>query len=405
MTMRYEDALEAAIVAVRNGEDLERVLARIPEHADALRDDLRITAALRNYARTVAPSADARTDANQRLMATLQAERAASKTLSARRHWLSAGLPRLAMAAAVVLVAFAAFAVLDRDSGPTVEAATIEGVVLGNTDGSLTVQTLDALEQISVPDDAAVSDATGASIDLARIEPGEVVVIEGQRRGGSVVARQVARLVANIETWCNDASDRCEVLTDRLRDLERGCEDRPVACRISLREINQLRMRAAESARLEGLKGRCRADRAFGCEELASFCRDHPALCANVAPMIPSPSTDIRERIRRLLQACQQGDAAACRQLTQLCQDNAGVCPNAPARRVPDTSSLQPTSAPFARQVDAPTDAVPQRPISPSSTPAVERQPEPTAVSQRLVSPTATPATEPTTPLEPQRSR
>ena len=75
MTMRYEHALDVAITAVRNGEDLERVLARVPEYADALRDDLRLTAAVRNYARMVAPAAVARTDANQRLMTTLQAER------------------------------------------------------------------------------------------------------------------------------------------------------------------------------------------------------------------------------------------------------------------------------------------------------------------------------------------
>ena len=170
-----------------------------------------------------------RTDANQRLMSTLQTERTAhpsgSPSPSTGRVLGGGGLPRFAMAAAVVLVAFVAFAALDRDNGPTVEAATIEGVVLGNTEGNLTVQTLDALEQVSVPSDAAVSDAAGASIELARIAPGEVVVIQAQRRGDSVVARQVARLVANIETWCNDASDRCEVLTDRLRDLEEGCEE------------------------------------------------------------------------------------------------------------------------------------------------------------------------------------
>ncbi len=334
MTMRYEKALDEAIAAMRNGEDLDCVLARRPEHADALRDDLRLTAAVRNYARMVAPPTAARTDANQRLMATLQAERTHRSPSPSTGRGLEGGvLPRFAIVAAVVLVAFAAFAALDRDSGPTVEAATIEGVVLGNTDGSLTVQTLDALEQITVPSDAAVSDDTGASIELGRIAPGEVVVIHAQRRGETVVAGQVARLVTNIEAWCNDASDRCEILTDRLRALEKGCEDRPVACRISLHEVNQLRKRAAETARLEGLKGRCRAGGAFGCEELGSFCREHPALCANVAPFIPSTLTELRERVRQGLQACQQGDAGACRQLIQLCQENPGVCPNPAPRR------------------------------------------------------------------------
>ena len=238
MTMRYEDALEDAIIAVRDGEDLERVLARVPEHADALREDLRLTAAVRNYASVLAPSAAARATANQGLMAALQTERTAAATRPMRRSWFSAGLPRVDIAAVVVLVALVAFAALDRDNGPAVEAATIEGVVLGNSEGSLTVQTLDALEQVTVPSDAAVSDAAGASIELSRIAPGEVVVIQAQRRGEAVVARQVARLVANIETWCNDASDRCEVLTDRLRDLEEGCQSRPLACRVTLRELS-----------------------------------------------------------------------------------------------------------------------------------------------------------------------
>ena len=415
MTMRYEDALEEALAAVRRGEDLDRVLARVPEHADALRDDLRLTAAVRNYAGTIAPSPAARATANQRLMSTLQAARsthASGSPSPSTGRGLAGGvrLPRFAMAAAVVLLAFAVFAALDRDSGPSVEAATIEGVVLGNTEGSLTVQTLDALEQVTVPSDAAVSDATGASIDLSRIEPGEVVVIQAQRQGESVIARQVARLVANIEAWCNDASDRCEVLTDRLRDLEQGCEARPVACRVTLREINQLRLRAAETARLEGLKGRCRAGGPTGCDELASFCREHPALCANLAPLIPSPSTDTRERIRQLLQSCQQGEVSSCRQLAQLCQENAGVCPETPARR-PDTSTLEPTTTPAARQVDAPAaTVVPLRSDSPPATQAPTRPSEPTATpaAQRpaaaTVTPTAEPSEDPARPRD-QRSR
>ena len=341
MTLRYEDALEEAIAAVRKGETLADVLARTPEHASALGEDLRLTAAVRSYARTVAPSGNARTAANQRLMATLQAERtAATKPARIDSRW-KAPLPRFAIAAAVVAVAFFAFAALDRSNSPTVEAATIEGVVLENEDGSLTVQTLDALEEITVPSDAAVSDAEGATIGLDGIAPGEVVRIQAQRRGQAVVAQRVARLVANIETWCNDDSERCNVLTDRLHELEQNCQDRPVACRIALQEINQLRVRAAQTARLESLKTRCRAGGPFACEELATFCREHPDLCVNVAPIIPSLSPDLRERVRQLLQSCQQGEAVACRQLTQVCQDNRDVCPNSPARR-PNTSSTPP---------------------------------------------------------------
>jgi hypothetical protein len=275
-----------------------------------------------------------------------------------------------------------AFAALDRGNGPTVEAATIEGVVLENQGGSLTVQTLDALEEITVPSDAAVSDASGAVIGLDGIEPGEVVRIQAQRRGQAVVAQQVARLVANIEAWCNDDSQRCDVLTDRLRELEQNCQDRPVACRIALQEINQLRLRAAQTARMESLKTRCRGGGPFACDELASFCREHPDLCTYVAPFIPTPNTELRERVRQLLQSCQQGEATACRQLTQVCQDNPDACPNVPSRR-PNTSSTPPTATPSARTT---TDA-------PTSTPQTQRLVQPTEAPPRPT-PTATPTTQ-----------
>jgi hypothetical protein len=367
---------------------VDDVIARMPEHADALREDLRLTVAVRNYARTVGPSPSARAGANQRLMASLQEQRIASASTPVREHaWWGGALPRFAIAAAVVVVAFVAFAALDRGNGPTVEAATIEGVVLENEGGSLTVQTLDALEEVTIPSDAAVSDASGAPINVAGITPGEVVVIHAQRRGDAVVAQQVARLVDNIEAWCNDDSARCEVLTDRLRDLEANCEEHPVSCRIAVHEINQLRMRAAETARMESLKNRCRGGGPLACDELASFCSDHRDLCANVAPFIPAPNTELRERVRQLLQSCQQGDASACRQLTQVCQDNAGVCPNAPSRPNPNTSSTQPTVTPVARTVtDSPT-ATPgtQRPVEPTATEATQRPASATAtpVSQR----------------------
>jgi hypothetical protein len=369
VSLRYEDALDAAIAAVRHGEPIDAVIARSPEHGEALRNDLRLTAAVRTYASTISPAAEARADANQRLMVALQSERTAEAKSVDTRPWWSAGLPRFAIAAALVVIAFAAFAALDRGNGPTVEAATIEGVVLGSGDGSLTVQTLDALEEVAVPADAAISDASGATIALAGIEPGEVVLIQAQRRGDRVVAQQVDRLVANIEAWCNDASERCEVLTDRLRNLERSCEDRPGACRVTLREVNQLRERASDTARLEALKTRCRTGEQAACEELAGFCREHPGLCAYIAPNIPAPTTEMRERIQQLVQSCQKAEVSACRQLAQLCQDHPGACPNAP-RINPTRSSTDPVPT-----VRPPSDVPTVAPARPPATPVTQREP------------------------------
>jgi hypothetical protein len=259
-------------------------------------------------------------------------------------------MPRLALAAAVVALAFIAFSVVDSGNGSSVEAATIEGVVLGNSDGALTVQTLDSLEEVTVPDNVAVSDASGGSINLQGINPGEVVLIQAQRRDGAIVARRVERLVENIDTWCSDNSNRCETLSQQLQQAADQCSNRPIACRAVLQQIDQLRLRAADVARLESLKTRCRTGGANACQELANLCRDNTDICANLAPVLPpSAPGAIRERLRDGLDACRTGDAAECRELANFCQNNPGTCPTTAGKR-PNAGSNTKTPVPANAQ-------------------------------------------------------
>ena len=125
------------------------------------------------------------------MLTQLTAERqAASKP---RWSFLGARLPRYVMAAVVVAVAVLGAGLLLRAAGQSAEAATIEGVVVDNSGGTLTVQTLDALEQVEVPAGTSVSDVAGAQIGLGGIEVGQVVVVDVQRRGKDVVAQRIQR--------------------------------------------------------------------------------------------------------------------------------------------------------------------------------------------------------------------
>ena len=366
--LTYEDALQQVLDAASAGEDVDAAIARFPEHASALREDVRLSeavAALANAAR--APRAESRVDASRRMMAQLEAERAAAS--KPRWSFGRALLPRYALAAAVVALAVVGAGLVLDNGGNTVEAATIEGVVVENQDGMLTVQTLTALEHVRVPRDAPVSDVAGASIGLGGIEIGQIVVIDAQRRGKDVVAQRVRRFLESIEAWCTDDSARCRSLSAGLEQAKRQCERLPSACRVAMERLEGLRLRASDSARLEELKQRCRGGDDGSCRQIVSFCRDHAVLCGGLAPA-EAPGTDrplIGNRLRALFASCLIGDEAACRQLAQACDQYGDLCP---------VDLLPPPDA--SPRVDSSPDAS-SRDVAPSVTPTVASDVRPAA--------------------------
>jgi hypothetical protein len=288
--------------------------------------------------------------------------------------------------------------VLDR-GGSTVEAATIEGVVLENAGGTLTVQTLDALESVQVPGDVVVSDVAGASIELGGIEVGQVVVIDLERRGRDAIARRVQRFRESIEAWCSDNTERCRLLTAELDRAYVQCDRAPGACLVALDRLDRLRVRASDSAALEELRQACRDGRDGACRALVAFCREHPETCGGLMPQEP-PLTDrplVENRLRTLLAECNAGDEGACRQLAQHCIRFLDLCPAdlVPLPEPTRTNESRPSTAGDAHTPD-PSPASP-RPVDVAPTP---ERPAATPASELSDRPRATPVLEPSRPTE-----
>lgn len=376
MIMTYSDALALALDAVRGGEPLDDVLARLPQHAARLRADVVLTREVCRFATAVRPPSDqARASAAAGLQGQLRASRAAAAEGKrvGRRPWLrrAPAMPRLAaFAVAVAALALVAVALLPGGDGRVVEAAVLEGVVIEREGDSLTIQTLDALEQIVVPADTPIADVAGVRIGLDRISVGEVVVVEVRRDRGSVVAQQVAKLQESIDVWCSDASERCRVLAGRLEAAEADCRLEPRACQAFVERLAELRQRATDVASLEELKARCRSGNATACESLVAFCRAHSAICGDLPLALPGDigeDADLRERLPRLRESCAAGSAAACRQLVSLCESTPALCP----------ADL----------------------VRPSPTPVPDRQPEPTPTRPTEATPTPAPPEPDDTPV------
>ncbi len=244
----------------------------------------------------------------------------------------------------------------------TVEAATLEGVVIASGEGSLTVQTLDTLEEVTIPVGAQLSDETGAQLDLASIEVGQVVVVKGNRPpGGPVSAINVKRLLNGLPGWCTDAPARCRQIAQNLQEAQERCRANPQGCRILKERIDVLIAQVGDIAALEELKQRCREAGEASCQDFIALCRLQPDLC--IAPDPPEPVfdrlDDARARLQALQRLCSQRDTKACRQIAQICASHPTLCPDAPRAPV-DRPAGEP--APTATQRVSPTPVSDQRP-------------------------------------------
>ena len=371
MTVSYEDALQQVLESLRGGENLDAVIARFPEHEAALREDVRVSGLVTRLASAApAPSAAARADAFRRMQAQMTTERGAG---SSKPWWSfgSLGFARYAVAAAVVvLVVIGGALVLGRGGTPGVEAATIEGVVVDNGSGMLTVQTADALEQVSVPPGTQVSDTDGAPADLNGIEAGEVVVIDVQRTRHEVVAKRIQRRIETLETWCSDDSARCQGVVTGLEKAQAACEKSAAACLVATNRIEQVRSQVVDASEVNQLRLDCRNGDQAACREFVTFCRTHLVLCGATTPPEGSDAQPIRSRVAGLLRTCLQGDESACARLAGACEQYPNLCPvDSPLR--PDGSAT-PESTPSSL---VPQDASPGAPASDASTAGGESRP------------------------------
>lgn len=272
--IRYQEALNRCLEAIAAGDDLESILAGLPaRHRERLRRDATLSAALRRHAATQpVPTAAAEINALSRLNAELNSVRAARAAAASRGGFF--GVPRFALAGLLLaaLLLGASFLIdPSRGGDGTVEAAEFEGVVIASGDGSLTVQTLDTLEEIMVPLSAQVLDENGIKLELAALAAGEVVSVRGSReQGGPVHALDVRRLLNGLPGWCNENPERCRQIAQNLTEAQERCQRDPEVCRLLHDRVTDLVTRVTDVADLEDLKRRCRGEPAEGSAKTSS---------------------------------------------------------------------------------------------------------------------------------------
>jgi hypothetical protein len=336
--IRYHEALSRCLEAIAEGQSLDAAIASQPSrHQVRLRQDTTLAQAVRRHAETApGPSAAAEVNALSRLNAELDTVRASRYVASSRRGMFSLGVPRFALAGLLLaaLLVGASFLLAGSKDSSTVEAAAFEGVVVDKQDGSLTVQTLDTLEQVTVPVDAQVLDENGASINPGAIQIGEVITVRGDRvRGGPVRALELRRIVDGLSGWCDQNAPRCRQVAQDLQDAQQRCQNNPQACRLAEQQVTDLITRIKDVASLEDLKQRCTDAGGDGCRDFTTFCQDHADVCIRDVP--PGPAIDrlddARTRLNQAQGLCSNRDTGACRQVAQICAQHPALCADKPA--------------------------------------------------------------------------
>jgi hypothetical protein len=293
--VRYEDALNDCLDVMRAGGDIHAAVAGYPQHEAALRDDVRIAYALRRAAFSVAPPEGAETRASLRLANALREARAEAQPQRRALSpfgWLAGTLRPLALSgvAAAVLVVFALGATgsLSNPFGGagTAQAATFEGVVVENKNGTLTLETPQGLTKVDVNQKPTVQDDALRLLSISDIEAGQVVRIEARKTPqGALIAKQVNRQPLNaLQDWCADNGDACKEVAPRLETLTSQCRPSDQQCaRIQQSVIDLQQGLKALAQRIQALRDRCNEGRdGAACRQLARACQDHAIVCADL---------------------------------------------------------------------------------------------------------------------------
>jgi hypothetical protein len=288
-SQNYRDALEDCLQTMRARGDIEAAIARHPRHAAELRNDIALASAIRiaGSINKPLPGADGR--AGLRRAAALRDARAGMAPAATRQRraglfegWLRpaalAGLAALVLVA-VGLTATGSVGSLGRG---TAEAATVEGVVVENTNGTLSVQTSTGLETVSLDKSATVQDESSHVVAIADIAPGQVVRVQGKKANqGPLVAKQViSQPPADLRSWCVEHGDACQLLEQRIATQVSACAAADVQCQRLKQPLTDARAALETITREMGaLKDRCDAGGKPACQTLDKACKDHPVIC------------------------------------------------------------------------------------------------------------------------------
>jgi hypothetical protein len=290
----YKDALEDCLNVMRGGGDLQSAVSRYPQHETELRDDVRIAYALRRAAVSVVPPAGAETRASLRLANALREAR--TEAQPARRAasaspfgWLAGALRPLAVVgvAAVALVVFGLGT--GNISNPLggasrAEASTVEGVVVENRNGTLTLETPQGLTKVDLNQKPTIQDDTAKLLTISDIEAGQVVRIEAKKTAQGLVARQVDRKpIAALQNWCTDNGDACREVAPRLEAVSTQCKPGDQQCARIQQSVSDVQKGLqALQKRIQDLKTRCEGRETPACRQLMQVCKDHPVVCADL---------------------------------------------------------------------------------------------------------------------------
>ncbi|MPZ47919.1 MAG: hypothetical protein GEU75_01145 [Dehalococcoidia bacterium] len=378
MKIDYEDAFEESLAALRQGATIDAAVSRHPEHAARLREDLALVAASQELHDSLPePAGDRALARLQRDLGTARAGRLAQAPPRRIAFWRSL-FPAAALAGSIALVAFIALGFFGGAGGPDeAAAAMLEGIVLENVDGRLTLQTADGIEAVTIASDAAAQDDTGSPLDTSAIEAGQMLLVRGERlaAGGVLAARLELRAEAATRRWCAENPIVCREVDRLLRQYADRCQDGAPACERIRRRIQDLTQDLPQITLLEEIRNRCEQADNAACVDLRDFCDRQPGICEAARDGIIKRAADGDvQRLRALSQSCLAGEALACRQLRQACQDQGLACPTPVIERptsTPPTTRplLQPT--PSRPATGAPTTTPPSRLAQPSPTPTI----------------------------------
>jgi hypothetical protein len=290
----YEEALNDCLEVIHTGGAIGQAVARYPEHIEALRDDLRIAYALRRAALSVAPPEGAETRASLRLANALREARAeaqpARRAGAAPFGWLSGALRPVAVVglAVVALIVFglsATGSLSSPFSGATsAEAATVEGVVVENSNDTLTLETPQGLTRVDLRQKPTIQDDALKLLTVADLEAGQVVRIEAKKTAQGLVAKKVDRKPINIlKNWCAENGDACHEVAPRLEAVSLQCRPGDQQCQRIQQSVQDLQAGLKQlSQRILDLKNRCNDRDGAACRQLMMLCKDHQLVCADL---------------------------------------------------------------------------------------------------------------------------
>jgi hypothetical protein len=196
--VKYEEALEQALVLAEDEGALETFLARVPEWAPRLRAALEVSRLLEAETQSVRPLPAALERVEERVFQAVDARRrlGGRSGLAGRimATWDLLPGPRRAMAAgmlglSIALVSLVALPLIQ--GGQSAQAVVIRGSVSEVGTNILTVNQDGRASTIKLNPGTSLTDGVGNPIGESALSPGQSVVLHGKRVGDEVVAESL----------------------------------------------------------------------------------------------------------------------------------------------------------------------------------------------------------------------